>query len=41
MFIGGAVSRKPLSLMSKGKRIEIKKLLPSMPKGENVEYGCH
>ena len=41
MLTGGAVRRKPLSLMSKGGELKIKKLLPSMPKGENVEYGCH
>ena len=39
MLSGGAVRRKPLSLMSKGE--EIKESLPSMPKGENVEFSCH
>ena len=42
MLTGEDLRRKPLSLMSKGeKNWEIEKLLPSMPKGENVEYGCH
>ena len=35
----GSYQKKPLSLMSKGEKI--KDLLPSIPKGENVEYGCH
>ena len=35
MLSGGAVKRNPFSLMSNGE--EIKELLPSMPKGENVE----
>ena len=39
MLTWGDVKRRPLSLMSKGDKIE--ELLPSIPKGENVEYGCH
>ena len=39
MFTGGDVKRRPLSLMSKGEKIE--ELFPSMPKGENVKYGFH
>ena len=39
MLTGGDVKRRPLSLMSKGEKIE--ELFPSMPKGENVEYGFH
>ena len=39
MLIGGDVKRIPFSLMSKGEKIE--ELFPSMPKAENVEYGCH
>ena len=36
---GGDVKRRPFSLMSKGDKIE--ELLPSMQKGENVEFSCH
>ena len=39
MLIGGYVKRIPSSLMSKGEKIE--ELFPSIPKGENVEYGFH
>ena len=39
MLTRGDVQRNPLSLMSKGEKIE--ELFPSMPKAENVEYGFH
>ena len=39
MLSGGAVKRKPLSLMSKGE--ESKELFPLMTKGENAEFSCH
>ena len=39
MLTGEDVKRRPFSLMSKGEKIE--ELFPSMPKGDNVEYGCH
>ena len=38
MLIGGVVRRKPLSSLSKGENVL---MLPSMPKGENVEWSCH
>ena len=39
MFIGGDVKMRPLTSMLMGEKIE--ELFPSMPKGENVEYGFH
>ena len=39
MLIGGDVKRIPLSLMSKGEKIE--ELFPSMPKGEKIEESFH
>ena len=38
MLIGGAVRRKPLSLLSKGGNVLMFTL---MPNGENVEWSCH
>ena len=39
MLTGEDVKRRPLSLMSKGDKIE--EFFPSMRKGQNVEYGFH
>ena len=39
MSTGEDTKMRPLAVMSKGEKTE--ELLPSMPKGENVEYGFH
>ena len=40
MITWGVVRTNLLSLLSKGEKIEKKKMFPSMPKGENFENSC-
>ena len=40
MMTWGAVRRNPLSLLPKGEKIDQEKMLPLMPKEENVENSC-
>ena len=40
MLTRGDVRKNPLSLPSKGEKVGREKMLPSMPKRENIENSC-